>query len=357
MSNNAQEQLSLLTPGSVWLSPKGKPSFVLFITNENIPAAKQAQFPPQVIFADEEGELYNVNVDKFLDARSFHHVEPDLETKIENLLVMQEEPSDEEHDNGDAVGATDVQMQSHNQSILDLEEAAAASDVSDAPVVLASRNLKATFQFDHTDGLEDPVLSGHYLATALRSYSQEPSLATAQIIHRLTFMLDAECTLESLNATFSDVITSQQHRRHLHAMTVQAHGNIEPVIWNQFNGVYPVFTDGGAYGVVLLAQDVTFDEAETEEVGTEDDEDDGHEAAADTNAEMAALTGDAPIPTSSIPQAAEAFVAAQAAEAQPEVPAEQPVEQPGQQPAEVPAEQPAEVPAQQPQTPPAAAAQ
>lgn len=285
--SKVQEKLTLLTPGSVWLSAKGTPSYVLFITNENVPAAKQKQFPPQVVFADEEGELFNVHLDRFLENRAFHHVEWELEQKIENLFVS--EPKPEEVDNGDAVDATDVQPTTEReQSILELEEAAEQSDnankIADSKLLRdAARGLKSVFQFAHEPGLEDPVLNSIVLANALRSFSQEPNISEKQLVTRLTFLLDASVTLDSLDETFSDAKVNEAHRRGIVAITAQSSGHIETFVWDQYLGAYPVYTDGGAYGVVLLAQSVDVEQTAEEFVADVDP------ASAD---ELGALMGD-----------------------------------------------------------------
>lgn len=340
--SKVEETLSLLTPGSVWLSAKGTPSYVICVTNENIPVAKAKQFPPQVVFADEEGEVYSVGLDRFLEHRSFHHVEYDLEQKIENLFVSEPKSEDETEGADDAAGVTEVLTTPRAQSILELEEAAAMAEASkDAPAT--SRVLNSTFQFEHAQGLENPMLNNIVLSSALRSFSQEPNISERRLMHRLTFLLDAAVTMETLEATFSDSKVAEANRRGVVAITLAAAGNIETILWDSYLGTYPIFTDGGAYGMVLLASDI---DVNVEEQGA---------ASAEADAEVGALMGDGNVPATQVQieqspaneqpalSPAEAFVAhverieaEQQAEVQPAL-AAQPVQQQAAQPVEQPA--------------------
>lgn len=290
--SKVEEKLTLLTPGSVWYSERGKPSFVLFVTNENVPAARQKQFPPQVVFADDEGELFNVGIDRFLEQRAFHHVEYDLEQKIENLFVSQEMPTEEDAADVSTTGATEVvtQREAINQSIMELEE-----QQDEEPE--ETRGLRSTFQFARSDGLVDPVLNNLVLANALRSFAQEPNIAEKHLLTRLTFLLDETVNLDTLDETFSDTKVDAANRRGIAAITVQSAGHLETFVWDQYLGVYPTYTDGGAYGVVLLAQFVDVESAESEAEELPDETPvSGTTETLDPVAEMAALMGDGGIP-------------------------------------------------------------
>lgn len=313
--SKVEETLSLLTPGSVWLSAKGVPSYVLCVTNENIPAAKQKQFPPQVVFADEDGELFSVGLDRFLEHRSFHHVEYELEQKIENLFVSEPKPEDETEGADDAAGfvADADSKPSLPQSILELEEQAALAEASKGAD--ASRGLRAVFQFEHTQGLEDPVLNSIVLANALRSFGQEPNVTEKQLTTRLTFLMDAAVTLDTLDATFNDTQVAESHRRGVVAITVQSAGHLETILWNRYLGTYPIFTDGGAFAVVMLASDADVQENEVE--AHEGEYGDVSRGAAD---EVGALMGDGSLPAQADPANPQAAV--QPVEGQPQSPAE-----------------------------------
>src|SRR5882762_9273060 len=99
-----EDNLELLTAGSVWVRNKGKKSGearkVLFVTNTSLPERAQEQHPPQVIYADDDGNMYNRDVADFFEQYSFFNIDPELESKIENLFVFSESDYDDPEDEG-----------------------------------------------------------------------------------------------------------------------------------------------------------------------------------------------------------------------------------------------------------------
>src|SRR6185437_4225897 len=93
-----EEALSLLTPGSVWLKQDGKQVKVLWITNTTLSAKQQAMAPIQIVYSNEDGNVYSRTVESFLKVHQFWNVDPELENKLENLIVFNEEDYEGEGD-------------------------------------------------------------------------------------------------------------------------------------------------------------------------------------------------------------------------------------------------------------------
>lgn len=253
--NKIAEARSLLTPGSVWLSAKGKPSHVLFVTNESIPSNRANEFPPQVVFADEEGELFNVGIDRFLGNRTFFNVDGELESRIENLLVFNEDEEEDDDAPNPPEGYVDPAEEDEDDEEDEHELTAEEEDLDDVEQEV-KRGLKAVFQFDNTPGLEKPVLNSLQLEKALRFYSQDPLIERSQLQHRLTFVLGGDVSLDSLSATFDPNIGAASNTRAITAFTISTGDELEATSWDEYLGVYPVYTDTGAFGAVLLGTDV-----------------------------------------------------------------------------------------------------
>lgn len=246
--SNAAEARDLLTPGSIWLSPKNKPSFVLFVTNENIPKEKREEFPPQVVFAADDGELFNVDVDRFLAHRTFYNVDGELEHRIDNLLVFKDEDEDDE-DDAETLQVADIEPTSESADAFQPDEA--------SPI--RARALRGVFQFDDNPELALPALNSLQLDAALVSYSQDAEIEQNMLLHRLTFELTGPVTIETLQATFNPVEGQTNNTRSLSSFTIQSLNHIDSVTWNLYAGVYASYDRvGGVFGTVLLGTDGLF---------------------------------------------------------------------------------------------------
>jgi hypothetical protein len=59
------ETLDLLTPGTVWLRRDGSQAKFLFVTNTALSPKTQLAHPPQVIYSDSKGNIFNRDIDDF----------------------------------------------------------------------------------------------------------------------------------------------------------------------------------------------------------------------------------------------------------------------------------------------------
>ena len=278
-------QLDFLTPGSVWLRKDGRQAKFLFMTNTALKAKTQLTHPPQVIYADTDGNTYNRDIDGFFDTYKFHSVDGDLENKLGSLFVFKEEDFDDE-DADDA--ATDVEaddtahlmsspanaerlrrsiseLQLETPSVVALDAAVAptqhrqtladqlaeqlANEGGTTQVRAdAKTGVQVGFAFAVEEGLTESPLSAQQLTDSLVVYSQDPNVNYTLTQHRLLFELSEEITIEKLRLAFAPSETTST----VDAFEVRTALGSSLVYWTHFIGVYPEYTTGGLYASVLV---------------------------------------------------------------------------------------------------------
>src|SRR5271156_6411217 len=89
------DDLALLTPGAVFLNKVGRIAKILFLSNTSLLTTAKAsileEHPVQVVYANELGEVFNRKLDDFVKKYKFYNVDPELESRLENLFVFSEE--------------------------------------------------------------------------------------------------------------------------------------------------------------------------------------------------------------------------------------------------------------------------
>lgn len=81
--------LELLTPGSQWKRENGRVDQFLMLTNTTVPAKHQHRHPQMAVFARDDGDIFSVLLDDFLDTRTFQFVAPELERRLNDLLAFE----------------------------------------------------------------------------------------------------------------------------------------------------------------------------------------------------------------------------------------------------------------------------
>lgn len=264
MTNN----LDLLTEGSVWRKVKGARQGaqvkVLHLTNKNIRASTQLKYPPQVIYADDQAEVYSREVGDFFDHYKFHNVDPELEARLQNLLVFNEDDYDEEEPDvlESALSVSDVKVPAKESKQVKIEAKKSfadqfldSSDEDETAFAEAiqgafedSRAIQGLFTFDKNGTFEVAPLDGKQLSEALVGYSQEPSRDLEMVQHKLLFNLNSEVTLQSLERTFNP----DSAVNIVDKIEITTQYGKETIDWNAFLGVYPEFNVVGLYGIVII---------------------------------------------------------------------------------------------------------
>jgi hypothetical protein len=255
-------QLEFLSPGSVWMRKDGRTAKFLFITNTALKAKTQLQHPPQVVYADNDGKVYNRDIDGFLEMYKFYNVDGELELKLNNLFVFNEADyaSDDAAETAEASEAveqavvdllvTDEVPQSANEGTL-AEQLMAELSGDNEPVVAASNSndgVHVGFAFAVEEGLVDSPLSARELTDSLVVYSQDPNGTFNLTQHRLLFELSEKVTIDNLRTAFAPSETNST----VDAFEVRTKLGTDLVYWTHFIGVYPEFSTNGLYASVLV---------------------------------------------------------------------------------------------------------
>jgi len=265
---SASENIDLLTPGTVWLRRDGSSAKFLFLTNQKLTAKTQQRHPPQVIYADKNGNIFNRDVDDFFGTYQFLNVDGELEKKIENLFVFNAEdyatvadPADEpesESKTVELVSPTSVNQapdEAAEETLADslLRELTATSHSSE-------RALTVAFGVSDHPGLKNPTLTAADLSEAVVLYSQEPNKTYNLTQHRLLFKLTDTITVAKL----VEVFHPSSELNTVDWFAIKTALGSDTIVWDSWIGVYPEYSAHGLYASVLVgSSEAPVDKQET----------------------------------------------------------------------------------------------
>lgn len=262
---SAQQFLNYLTAGSVWIrTDNGKQVKFLYLTNTTLKPKMQLKFPPQVIYADEQGDVFNRSIDDFASVYTFFNVDGELEKRLEGLLVFSAEAfetiDDTEDEDPVDLDAPEVLVEVPHP----LEVAAATLEEIDqagpVPETLAEqlareydepakeRVMSMGFSLSTSHELNAPTLTVPELSDAAVLYSREPSPDMTSTFHRILFKLDQKVTIESLQEIWHPGSTANT----VDFFTVSTAGGVEIHVWDAWVGIYPEYSADGLYAAVLI---------------------------------------------------------------------------------------------------------
>jgi len=282
---SALEFFQFLTPGSVWVRPDTKRRVkFLFLTNEKLSAKLQLKNPSQVVYVDENGDVFNRSIDAFREQYQFNHVDGDLEKRIQGLFtfdvedILSVEDGDAEDD--EEVDVEDADDADEMPNVIEaaaedtrhpIEIAASTTDVEveeieEAP--LSKRTLAEAmahdlmaepaeqpafavgFMLSGDPELDEPALTVAQLSDAIVRYSSEASMVNeGSLMHRLTFRLDGNVTIEAL----TEIFHPESRARTVDAFNVSTpHGN-ETFVYEGYLGVFPEYALDGLNATVVVS--------------------------------------------------------------------------------------------------------
>jgi hypothetical protein len=257
--------LDFLTPGSVFSREDGRESRLLFLTNTALPKKLSKQFPPQVVYADENNNILSCDIERFLNKRKFYMVDPELEARLVNLLAIS---------NSDSEDALDLDSADDE---LVIEDAETDEGDGEDPVAfegeLGDDSLRSSEEIDQPVSIEfvpsgeaPTALDATYLAQAVSSYQQAPGTDSGSVQHSLFIRAEPGINRDSLIASFSPSV-SEKGGKSCFTFKVELEGIKVHVDWDEFLGVYPcVFYGNTMYQVIFstVARPLAFaPEAET----------------------------------------------------------------------------------------------
>lgn len=258
----------LLTEGSVWIRENGKKNLVLFQTNRVLKPKIQKNHPPQVIYMNEAGDLFNQSVKNFLETRTFLNVNPILEQRalaigqnideegfdegLDTLLVVDEADtdSDAEEEGEDGLTIADRKL------IADAAAAEnAASGAQDTQEVDSDTQEDAgVISFFPMNGTELPVtIPASELQARLASYEVSPQLERGWLVHTMAFRCGNG---DVANDIFKAFHAENGKHNVLFGLDVQSPaiaGGREQVQWTHSLGAWPYIVEGENFIKVMVA--------------------------------------------------------------------------------------------------------
>jgi hypothetical protein len=251
-----------LEPGHVFTRKDGSSSRILFVTNQSLPVAARKKFPPQVVYADENDNILSRDIPGFLESREFYNVDPELETKLRNLLVAEGATLPEDKLDLDDDSLLVVDSVDELDSMLSTTDSddAGEEEPEDEPAIIGAA-VAADFPDEVEEEASTPVtfvavnaglptaLTAEQLAGATASYQQQQNHATGNIEHVLFVRVGDGITKESLDRSFNPLY---QDESTLYAPQIRMEGKTITFDWDILVGIYPaVFFDSEMYRVIL----------------------------------------------------------------------------------------------------------
>ena len=192
--------LSLITPGAVFHRKNGKKRFVLFLTNTSVPVQDSDKYPPRVVFANEENQVFCVSAENFIKNCKFYNVEPVLEERLNNLLAFIEPEANEDEDLaftlGDDSGFPSLEADEQPAEASAEDEGASVAEDETAAVETAASALvendpQYLITFAATGNPSGIGIPAELLSEMVVAYDQEPNLGQGAHFHKITFQLPA----------------------------------------------------------------------------------------------------------------------------------------------------------------------
>lgn len=252
--------LEFLTPGSVFTREDGRESRFLHLTNTALPRKLQAEFPQQVVYADENGNVLSCDVARFLKKRQFFNVDPLLEERLNNLLALSPAGGADRLDlDSDEDELTVVDGDSVFDSLPDTEEEEESEDVDAFDDASGNQERDIDEPLDTVKYLlvkptEDlpAFLTASQLQAATASYQQGPGQAAGTTQHTLFVRADEGITRKTLYASFSP--KNADHNA-TYDFQIEIEGREVVVNWDTFIGIYPcIYYGTSMYQIVFQSE-------------------------------------------------------------------------------------------------------
>ena len=215
-------KMALLAPGTIWTrrtkNGESTESTVLMISNLHLNDRLKEEFPPQVVFLTQRGQILTQNIEMFLAKRELIGEDDRVKGLVDSILNPPEEGE---------VDLDAMQLEDSGEGSV-LGENVAEGEEHSAPVFLPA------------------VVEGFDLNDHFLSYSEAPR-DDGDTQHILRFILSKDLTLENLTQIFTG------DNSLVDEFTIDSEAKYATVT---INGTWPVFmevnADGSAVGVVYV---------------------------------------------------------------------------------------------------------
>lgn len=196
------EKLELLTPGSQWVTPRGRTVTALVITNTDMPDVFVEQQGQHVVARTDKGKIISIDLDTFLRKHDYFIVSPEYEFVMNRVISgevytlgdVEQEPSDIEGED-----------EFPEMSLADIDDEDPENDEGEAEEADLSPIAPVGVAFNY-EGANAPLLTQDDLDQLLVSVSSEPIIDNtcrlAATRHVLMFRCDSEDIYKLLVAAF-----------------------------------------------------------------------------------------------------------------------------------------------------------
>lgn len=271
MSSNENLDLQL-SKGSQWLRKDGSQVKFLFLTNQSLSPRVQENHPPQVIYADVEGNVFNRDVDDFLKIYQFYNVDGELEQRLNRLITFNPQDYSTIKDDEDDDQVIQITDDEDEDSIIPTVAKPTETLAEELLRELTASNeeethLTVTFALSQHPEMRNPALTAEDLSREIVLYSNEPNDNFEITVHRLLFPLSGKITEESLREVFhpSTEVNTVDY------FTVLTKFRRDEIVWDSWIGIVPEYSVNGLYAAVLIGTaNKTLDTAPTPGVDSVD---------------------------------------------------------------------------------------
>ncbi len=225
-TQDMDEALDLLTPGSVWIRPgKDRPAIVLTVANSHLDDDRQEKYPVTITYLDYQDQVCAVTAQAFVNGREFDHVHPAIESLMMRVLLSPDEDEDVEDQEEEEEESEDKEVE----------------DLADSEDLTIQSSIEAEFT---ATGEGKFAISSDELEECLLQFEQEPDLEDQLLRSTLVFSLTSHdhVNTETLGEVFSNPDASYE------SFTIQG----IQVAWTTFLGVYPLVEADGEISAKLI---------------------------------------------------------------------------------------------------------
>lgn len=254
-----QQLINEATPGSIWMRTDGSRARVLAITNLSLPTESQQKYVPVVVYIGPSGKVFSRPLKDFAgyfptwlghDAGA----EKTIKSLLTPLSAPKAEPIESDDDSidmsDDAPASASVPRSKPVVQVREKTESVTKVAATSAPVT--PNLLRAAFQLGNDEQRKTPVVTAEQLSRALRVYSQVPDEHLGLVVHKLSFELSPNLTIEHLTEAFSPDAWVNT----VDAFRIGTPVSDETVNVDAYIGVYPEFTRSVLYGTVYVGVDM-----------------------------------------------------------------------------------------------------
>ena len=263
------EDLDMLTPGAVYIRANSSKRYVLFLTNSTLTGDKALKHPQRVVFANDQNEIFCIPVEDFIASSKFYNVSASLESKLDLLLIFNDEDPTEEDfslsDNDatdDFIVSDEDLVSSEDQSTEVMSALSSTSTEFNVPasyVETVKDYPSIIFNYNSEDYSGKPAIDANLLSEMLYSYSQEPNLSVNAIYHKLTFKLPINVSVDAIKACFDINTTVEDLDRPFYTsfnLNPDVFGEADSglVDWNHSIGAFKCLENGNVMLNIILAE-------------------------------------------------------------------------------------------------------